>query len=229
MEKLTIITGGGSGLGIELARIISKEEAVCIVGRDGAKLDRAKANLEADGAKCIITRSADVANDVQVKELFLSLKEYHIHRVINCAGVGKFGNPEDITTEMVEELIGSNLLSVIYMSSTAIGYMKELGGSIVTILSTAAVKGTATESIYCASKWGARGYCESLKAAFKGSNIKILTVCPGGINTPFWSESCGRTPNVESFMKAEELADVIYYNIKDKDSLYCSDILIERL
>ncbi len=46
-------------------------------------------------------------------------------------------------------------------------------------MSTAATRGNANESVYCATKWGERGYTESLKAAYKGTSVKIVGVCPG--------------------------------------------------
>ena len=115
------------------------------------------------------------------------------------------------------------------MSTNALKAMKDKGGTIVTILSTAALKGNPKESVYCAVKWGARGYCEALKANYKGSNIKVITVCPGGINTPFWKKNCGLSPNVEKFMNPAELATVIYNNVIEKETLFCPEMIIEKL
>ena len=229
MKTITIITGGHSGLGLEIAKIISMEGNVCVVGRDVGKLRISKEIISKEAKGDIVTYKADVSDENQVKDLFIHLSNYNICKVINCAGVGRFGAPENINTEMVIEQINSNLLSVIYMSANAINHMKDTGGTIVTILSTAALKGNPLESIYCATKWGAKGYCESLKTAYKGSNIKIITVCPGGINTGFWTDDCGLNPNTSKFMNPEELAQVICFNIADKNTLMCSEIVIDKI
>ncbi len=50
------------------------------------------------------------------------------------------------------------------------------------------MKGNKQEALYCATKWGERGYTESLKATYKGTSVKIIGVYPGGMNTEFWRE-----------------------------------------
>ena len=55
-------------------------------------------------------------------------------------------------------------------------------------MSTAATRGNANESVYCATKWGEKGYTNSLKAAYKGSSVKIVGVYPGGIDTDFYRQ-----------------------------------------
>ncbi|MCL2283566.1 MAG: SDR family oxidoreductase [Fibromonadales bacterium] len=228
-EKITVITGGSSGLGFELSKLFSKIGNICIVARNDKILNVSQGDIAKHSERKVLAYKADVSKEKEVKLLYEHLTEYEIERVINCAGAGKFSNPEDITSQMVEDLIDSNLKSVMFMSANAIKAMKENGGTIVTVLSTAALKGNPQESVYCAVKWGARGYCESLKAAFKGTNIKIVTICPGGINTPFWKEDCGLKPNITKFMDPAELAEVIYNNIIEKKTLFCPDMLIEKL
>ncbi len=227
MKELVVITGGSSGLGLELAKNISKEYTVCLVSRDREKLKKGIELLSTTNQHIFYV--ADVSIESEVKNLYKHIKDYKLKYIINCAGVGMFGEPENVNSKMVDAMIDSNLKSVIYMSSNGINLLKENGGTIVTILSTAALKGNPKESIYCATKWGARGYCEALKAAYKGTNIKIVTICPGGINTEFWKEDCGLSPNVEKFMNPSELAITIWDALKEKKTLLCTDMIIEKL
>lgn len=60
---------------------------------------------------------------------------------------------------------------------------------IANVMSTAATRGNANESVYCATKWGEKGYTQSLKAAYKGSSVTVVGVYPGGIDTDFYRES----------------------------------------
>jgi len=228
-EKITIITGGSSGLGLELSKLFAKNGNVCIVARDEKCLSAAQKEIAKNSKHKIIAYRADVAKENEVKALYEHLAQYEVARVINAAGAGKFSNPEDITSQMVDELIDSNLKSVMFMSAGAIKAMKENGGTIAAVLSTAALRGNPQESVYCAVKWGARGYYEALKAAYKGTNIRIVTICPGGMNTPFWKEDCGLKPNVSKFMNPAEVAEVIYNNLIERKTLFCPDILIEKL
>lgn len=227
--EITVITGGSSGLGLELSKSFAQTTNVCIVSREEAKLKRAKEDISKNTKKQIIIFKADVSKEDQVKNLYKYLEGFRIKRVINCAGYGKFGAPDNIDSEMVESLINSNLKSVIFMSANALIAMKENGGQIVSILSTAALKGNPQESIYCAVKWGARGYNEALKAACKGTKVNVITICPGGINTPFWKTDSGINPDVSKFMNPKELADIIYNTLIERQTLCCTDIVIDKI
>lgn len=114
------------------------------------------------------------------------------------------------------------------MSAYAVKYMKDMGGTIISILSTAALKGNKSESIYCAAKWGARGFIESLKTEVKGSNIHVVSVFPGGMKTHFWNESCGASPDTTHFMDPLEVAKEIVVAVLEKKSMYVSELIIER-
>jgi len=228
-SEITVITGASSGLGLELSKCFAQTTNVCIVSRDETKLEKAKIDISKNATKQVFTFKADVSKEEQVKKLYKFLGDFTVKKVINCAGFGKFGSPDSINAEMVDNLIDSNLKSVMFMSSNALVAMKENGGQIVSILSTAALKGNPQETIYCAVKWGARGYSEALKAACKGTNINVITICPGGINTPFWRPDSGISHDVSKFMNPQELADVIYNILIERKTLYCPDIVIEKL
>ena len=77
---------------------------------------------------------------------------------------------------------------------------------------------------------GARGYTESLKATYKGTNTKVISVCPGGMNTAFWDETRDYVPKEKSekWMNTEKVTSVIFQNITN-DNLCVSDIVIERV
>lgn len=108
--------------------------------------------------------------------------------------------------------------------------MKVHGGKIVNILSTAALRGNVNESLYCAAKWGARGYTESLKATYKNTNIKVVSVCQGGMNTGFWDENRNYVPKEKSngWMNPKDVAKTIFDNITN-EKLNVSEIVIERV
>ena len=82
-------------------------------------------------------------------------------------------------------------------------------------MSTAATRGNANESVYCATKWGEKGYTTSLKAAYKGTSVKVVGVYPGGIDTDFYHDSHDYVSldKQHSFMSAAELAEVVLFNL----------------
>ena len=101
---------------------------------------------------------------------------------------------------------------------------------IANVMSTAATRGNANESVYCATKWGEKGYTTSLKAAYKGTSVKVVGVYPGGIDTDFYHDSHDYVSldKQHSFMSAAELAEVVLFNLVNDANLTVSDILIER-
>ncbi len=85
---------------------------------------------------------------------------------------------------------------------------------IANVMSTAATRGNPNESVYCATKWGEKGYTKSLQAAYKGTSVKIVGVYPGGIDTPFYRDSHDYVSEEKqhTFMRADQLAEVILFN-----------------
>jgi NAD(P)-dependent dehydrogenase (short-subunit alcohol dehydrogenase family) len=232
MRKISLVTGGSSGLGYEIAKcLLEKGFNVCLVSRSDKKLNLAVSKLSAIAdSKRLISYSANVGKEDEVKRLFefIAEKKFLLEKVFNTAGIGLFGHPESISKEMIDSVFEGNLLGTIIVSSHAIRAMNKKGGLIVNIMSTAAQSGRAQESVYCAAKWGARGFTESLQAATKGTSIRIIAVYPGGMNTPFWSEKCGLYPNTSTFMNPSDVARQIVHCSTTIDSSMVSDLIINR-
>lgn len=95
-------------------------------------------------------------------------------------------------------------------------------------MSSAAKKANPMGAAYCAVKWGARGYTESLAAALKGSAIRVLAVYPSGMNTPFWARNTGQVVDASNFMDPKEVAEVICSVVKNRNSLNVTELSIER-
>ncbi len=106
--------------------------------------------------------------------------------------------------------------------------MTPKGGQIVNIMSSRAKNGLAGESLYCAAKWGARGYTESLQALMKGKNIDVIAVYPGGINTDFWKNEDSLVDDTSKFMDPDDVAATICDAIDIKKSSFVNDITITR-
>jgi short-subunit dehydrogenase len=185
---VAIVTGASSGLGLEIAQQL-----------------RARGTFVAGVSR---RASADVTGDASKRETALRAIEAAdrlgtIDLLINCAGLGIFGPAGSYDPQSIAAVIDSNVIATINFCDLLFPRFKERGGTIVNVLSTAALIGKANESVYCAAKWGARGYSEALKAEAKGTKARIIAVAPGGMNTPFWSE-----PR-EGFMNPADVAATI--------------------
>lgn len=231
MKKIAIVTGGGTGLGYCLSEeLLKKGIDVCIVGRRESKLCDACEILSKEYGDNIQYIAGDISDEEFVKNLFckISNNDYYVQYLFNCAGTGQFGAAEENNRKMIDVAFNASLIGLILMSSNAMRYMKNDGGIIVNIMSTAALKGNANESIYCAAKWGAKGFTEAIKAATKGTKTKVIGVYPGGMNTSFWSAECGMMPDVSKFMDPYEVAEEIVHAVLERKSMYVSDLTIDR-
>jgi short-subunit dehydrogenase len=170
---VAIVIGASSGLGLSIAELLRSR------GMDVIGVSRRE--------------SADVSGDASKRETALRAIETAerlgtIDLLVNCAGIGIFGPAGSYDDDAIAAIINSNLIATINFCELLFPRFKEHGGTIVNILSTAALTGKANETVYCAAKWGARGYTEALKAEAKGTKVRIIAVAPGGMNTPFWPE-----------------------------------------
>jgi len=109
--------------------------------------------------------------------------------MINNAGIAVYGPVETASTEAVNQMIDTNLKGVIFGSQAAFRAMKaQRFGHIINISSIAGKLHLKNEAVYNASKWGVNGFSGTLAIEARHYKIKVSTLCPGGIDTPFWKE-----------------------------------------
>ena len=223
-----IVTGAGSGLGAEISTLLTARGIpTIIVGRKLHKLIEV-AN-QAVGAPCLPI-AADITKENEIEEAFIAGEKLGIplSLVINCAGKGVFGPIGSYNEQNIKDTLDSNLLGTILMGQRSFQAMRNAGGTIVLVMSTAATICKANESVYCAAKWGARGFAEALRAEAKNTPVNIVSVYPGGMKTPFWSDATGPTPDTTKFMDPQEVAETILANILDKQTLSVTELTINR-
>ena len=219
-KELVVVTGGNSGLGKELVSLFKNEFQVLVISRSKKS--------EYNGVFYEYGNLSDENFIVNIYKKYSS--NYVIKYLINNAASGRFGAPETNTLARINEVMSAGLIGLILNTTYAIPLLDINGSKIVNILSTAALKGNINESLYCAAKWGARGYTESLKATYKGSKVKVISVCPGGMNTEFWQNNRDYVQEEKSnkWMSSKNVAEVIYNNITN-ENLCVSEIVIERV
>lgn len=231
MKQISIITGASKGLGFYLASsLAARKHNVVIIARKEEELKSAKKELEKYGVD-VLTFAGDISDETFVKHVFASLKdEFEIDILINNAGVGRFCKVSENTRKVIDDVLSASLIGTILMTTNALPLLNPKG-KIVNIMSTAALKGRTNETAYCAAKWGERGFTEALKDELSSTSINVISVFPGGINTPFWQDNRHYTSEAKSnsFMNPQELAETIIEAISNKQSLCVKELIIERL
>ena len=221
MLKDVVITGAGSGLGQALAlKFSEKGFKVHLLGRKVEKLKKTAAKLKNPSE----IHQLDIRIESDVKKVFSNIKKIDI--LINNAGLGIFKKAENLNKEDIDQMIDTNLKGTIFCAQAALKKMKAINkGLIVNIISTAGKNGKPTESVYCASKFGVRGFTDSLEKELKGSNIDISAFYMGGMNTSFWDGILAEEEK-QKFMEPTDVAEIIFANIKDRDKLNVKEVLI---
>ncbi|MBO4245376.1 MAG: SDR family NAD(P)-dependent oxidoreductase [Bacilli bacterium] len=226
MKEILIITGGTSGLGKEILKeAIKRGYFVCNLARNISKMQEL-ANEYQDNYQGFI---GDITDEDFVTSSIKKINELgNITCLINCAEKAYFKKATDYQADEINNSL-MGLKGMILCTREVLKAKEEKDVKIVNIMSSAALKGNKNETIYCAAKWGERGYTEALKAEYKGSSVKVIGVYPGGMNTEFWSESRDyvSVDKASTFMNPADVAQVILDNLS-YDTLKVSDITIER-
>jgi short-subunit dehydrogenase len=232
MKKICIVSGGTSGLGLEIAKLLLKSgKNVLVLGRNAEKLTTAsnllkklKDNNITDAIQCNIGKEEDV------QRLGEHLKEtgYSIEYLFNNAGSGLFAKAQSSTSALIDRVFEANIKGMILLTSEILKLTPEDQElTIVNIMSTSALFGRDEETIYCAAKWGARGYTEALRTEFKGKKRNIIAVYPGGMKTDFWKVP-GQNRDISNFMDPAEVAGKIVNAVIVTDKMFVTDITINR-
>ncbi len=226
-NRIIIITGGASGLGLELVKqSIEKGLFVCNIDRDFEKMKMLN-NTYKENYKGFI---GDISDEEFIVNTIKEISNLgNIKTLINNAGEPSFKVPTLYNKNDIVKCF-KGLEGMILLSTEVLKAKNEKDLKIVNIMSSAALRGNKQEAVYCATKWGEKGYTESLKVAYKGTSVKVIGVYPGGINTDFYKNSRDYVSEEKqkSFMNPKDVAKTILDNVLNETNLTVSDIIIER-
>jgi NADP-dependent 3-hydroxy acid dehydrogenase YdfG len=187
-ERVALVTGGGSGIGLAVARSFLQEGAhVAITGRDEGKLRSAAGQL--GGGERLLVHAADVADPDQVRRLVDAVtgRWGRVDLLVNNAGVNiKARSLRELTPESWQLLLRANLDGAFYCIHGVLPQMLQRhDGVIININSVAGKRASPLGgAAYAASKFGLRALGVCLAAEEKDSGIRVSTIYPGEVDTP---------------------------------------------
>ena len=226
-KPVMIITGGSSGLGLGITKAaLENGYFVVNLSKNPDKIKK----LEKQFPDSYMGIPGDLTDESHVKNAIAKIAEMgRISVLINSAERGCFRNPTEYTSADID-LSLEGIRSMILCTTYTLKACGEKDLRIINILSSAALKGKPKEALYCAAKWGERGYTEALKAAYSGSSVKVSAVFPSGMNTGFWDNSRDYISESKSssFMDPDEVGKVIVSGLNAGSTLTIGDMIIER-
>lgn len=187
-NKVALITGGSSGIGLALAKALAAEGArVWIVGRRPEALAAAGEEIRRLSGQTPGTFPADVSDYAQVEALLAEIvrQDGLPDLVVNSAGITHPGYVQDIPLEVFRRLMEVNYFGTVHVVKAVLPGMLQRGsGHIVNISSAAGFLGVFGYSAYGASKYAVRGFSDVLRAEMKPHGIRVSIVFPPDTDTP---------------------------------------------
>ncbi|WP_064093949.1 SDR family NAD(P)-dependent oxidoreductase [Rossellomorea aquimaris] len=214
-----VITGGGSGLGLELGKRLSQQGFhIFILGRTLDTLKKAASDIQEIGGE-VSYATVDLRSNSDIQKVCENhLHNHNIQLLIHNAGVGYFGAFKDSNEEELESMFETNALGPIRLTKALLDQLDSNNSTILNIISTAGLRGKKNESLYVASKFALRGFGESLQKEYEDSSLRIVNAYMGGMDTPFWDES-DHISDRSRLRSPEEVAEIIVDQYKKKNEI----------
>jgi NAD(P)-dependent dehydrogenase (short-subunit alcohol dehydrogenase family) len=199
-DKIVVITGGTSGIGLAAARrFISEGAKVVVTGRSPQSVRDAQKELGANG----IAIAADVTKSAELDALFRQVRETYgrIDVLYANAGIAKLGSAAETTEDVFDDILDANFRGAYFTVQKALPLLRD-GGAIVFTTSWFDVVGIAGTSAVSASKAALRNFTRTLASELIGRNIRVNAVSPGVIATPLFGKLGLSEVNAEELVKA---------------------------
>ncbi|TRO66761.1 SDR family oxidoreductase [Christiangramia sabulilitoris] len=188
-DSTVLITGGASGIGLLMGKILVSKGAKILIILDINATALARVKEDLASADCdILTIHADITKEQDLENALsrISSEGYKVDILINNAGVVTGKRFQEHTPADIDRNMGVNSVAPMKLTLALLPQMLERGtGNIVNISSAASMLSNSKMGVYCASKWAMTGWSDSLRIEMEQENtgIKVLTVTPYYIDT----------------------------------------------
>jgi NAD(P)-dependent dehydrogenase (short-subunit alcohol dehydrogenase family) len=221
--KSALVTGGSSGIGLAIARMLRDEGfELTLASRTKEKIEAAAEQL---GALAVAANMADEADCTR-------LVAEHVERyggmdmLVNSAGIGIAGTVETIQAKHVDLQLGINLRGLLLTSREAIPHLKKTKGWIVNLASIAGTTPTPGLTVYGATKAAVIALTRSQNAELDDEGVRAIAICPGFVDTPM-AEWSGIAP--DEMIRPEDCAEVVRMCLRLSPRARIPQVVIERV
>jgi NAD(P)-dependent dehydrogenase (short-subunit alcohol dehydrogenase family) len=220
---VAVITGAGSGVGRAVALALAAAGGTpVLVGRTREPLWETAALVAGVGGQSLVS-AADVTDEAAVEAVFAQAADEleGFDAAILAAGVGRYGPIESYPLADWKETLATNLTGPFLCAKAAIPHLRNNGGgAIIAVSSGAGKQGYSQLGAYSASKFGLMGLMQGLAGEVADGGVKVCTVVPGSILTPFGGRSVAekrkemeRDPG-RKYLYPEDVAEAILFLLR---------------
>ena len=177
--ETVIITGGTQGIGADIARGFLEAGYQVLIGA------RHLSGLAEETQEKLKFQEIDVREESGHQKLIQTALEWtgSLDCYINCAGFSRWSPVEEVDEAFWNEVLDINLKGTFWGCKVSAEHLKR-GGTMINVSSLASKRGSANNSVYCASKFGVNGITQSLAKELGSKNIRVNAVCPVYVETP---------------------------------------------
>jgi len=214
-----LVTGASSGIGIEVARqLVAGGAGVGLFARSQSKLA-----LLANELGNSLALPGDVTHFEDLQRAVQRLEAHFggLDILINNAGIGIFKPVHELTLEEWQQVVQTNLTGAFYATKAAVPAMQKRGGGyIINIASLAAKNAFANGAAYNASKFGLLGFSEAAMLDLRYHGIRVSSILPGSVDTPFAGNSTGAPWKIQP----QDVAQAVMYLLQSDPRIIPSQI-----
>ena len=212
-----LVTGATEGIGRAIGKALGRAGyRLAVTARNAAKLDALMDDLRRAGS-VTAGRAADVGDPAQVEALLRHVTDTlgPIEVLVNNAGIAVAKPFVDTTLEEWDRTFATNVRGLYLLTRGVLPGMKTLGrGDIINIASLAGKNGIANAVAYSASKHAVMGFSRSLMLEVRKDGIRVITICPGSVDTPLLRNATAFSPAFDRILKAEDVAETVVDALK---------------
>ena len=226
MTKRILITGASSGIGEAIAlEMAPGGHTFYLTGRNEGRLKKVCEKVKSLGGKVFIG-VGDVSDDQSVDHQFSAAEAMMggVDVLVANAGIGHFGNLEDMTVSQFDEQFNTNVRGVfLWMRKVLPGMKSRNSGQIVVTSSNLGLKTSARTSIYSGTKHAVQAMVWCLRDELKGTMVKAATINPGSVSTPWFD---GKKVNRDNMLTATDVAKAAKLIIDQEETSNIDHILL---
>jgi short-subunit dehydrogenase len=219
-DKVVLITGASEGIGASCAKLI---------GQRGAKLSLTalasasfQANPNADRTCARIVTTGDIT-DAETRRAVVDQTIGRFGRIdvlINDVGVGQYGYPSALDTEVSKRIFDINVFSPLALTQLVVPHMRRQGSGVIVNLGSVGGKVSLPWAVmYCATKWAVHCVDDSLRRELRPYGIRVVKVCPGIVSTDFRAHVlAGKAPeqveNIRRIVSPDQVAAALMRGVE---------------
>jgi NAD(P)-dependent dehydrogenase (short-subunit alcohol dehydrogenase family) len=223
MMPSALVTGGSSGIGLAIARML-RDEGYCLTlaSRTKDKIEAAAAELGAQAVAADLGKEDDCIRAVaEHRDRFGGMDV-----LVNSAGIGIAGSVESVQTKHIDLQLGVNLRGLLLVTREAIPLLKATRGWIVNLASIAGTMPTPNLTVYGATKAAVIAITRSQNAELDADGIRSIAICPGFVDTPM-AEWTGLP--ADEMIQPEDCAEIVRMCLRLSPHARIPQVVVERL